>query len=68
MRSRTTLHLEVSRRLDDPDHPFRILSAVPLKLLPHLAALSLRHVPELKAQAPKIVGRLPVVPNLADEN
>jgi hypothetical protein len=58
----------LSQRFQNPDHPFGVLPAVPLKLVPHLAAFSLRHVPELNAQAPKIVGRLPVAANPAHEN
>ena len=59
---------QLPQRINNPSHALRVLPAVPLKLLPHLAAFSLRHVAEMNAQAPKIVGRLPVVPNLAHEN
>jgi hypothetical protein len=59
---------EPTHGVDDPDHALRVLSAVPFKLFPHLAALSFRHVAEVNAQAPKIAGRLPVVPNIARDN
>ncbi|MEI6785988.1 MAG: hypothetical protein WCQ21_34315 [Verrucomicrobiota bacterium] len=59
---------EPAQGIDDPDHSFRILPAVLFKLVPHLAALSLWHVAEVDAQAPKIAGRLPVGPNIARDN
>jgi|GEM_PF-5836884 len=37
----------LSQGVDDPDHFLHVLSAVALKLLPHLAALILRHVAEV---------------------
>lgn len=67
-RAQSFLIRELLQTVHNPDHPLRILTAVPLKLLAHLAAFSLRHVAAMNAQAPKITGRLPVVPNLAHEN
>jgi hypothetical protein len=40
----------LSQRINNPDHALRVLSAVPLKLLPHFPVLSLRHVAEVNPQ------------------